>query len=140
MQVVDQDADDVAVVLVAQADVVKAAGVAQGDAAAGDLVVADAPVAVAAGGGGFGAGGVDLGGSALAGGGAVRAAGVVFDGELVELGLQVSDRVGGWLGAQPLLQGLLEPFDAPMFVKRPVLAAVVLAAAGSRIPLGRGSA
>lgn len=53
VQVVDEDAHDAAVVLVAQADVVQVSAVAQGDAAAGDLVVADAPVSDAAGGDGL---------------------------------------------------------------------------------------
>jgi hypothetical protein len=48
----------------------------------------------------------------------VRSAVVVVGDEGVEEGLELGDggRLG-WLGGQPLLHRLLEPFDAPMFVK-----------------------
>ena len=139
VQVVDEDPHDVTVVFVAESDVVQASAVAQGDAPAADLVVAEPPVPVAAGGGGFRAGGIGFGGGAL-GQGSVRSGVVVGGGELVELGLQVGEGRCGRLGAQPLLQGLLEAFDAPMFVKRPPAGRSGLVGAGSRRPLGRGSA
>ena len=41
--------------------------------------------------------------------GPVRPAGVVEGGELVELGLEFGHGGGGFLGAEPFLQGLLEP-------------------------------
>jgi hypothetical protein len=45
----------------------------------------------------------------------VRAAGVVDDGERVEQGLQLSEGGGlGCLGAEPVLQRLLEAFDFPL--------------------------
>ena len=115
----DQNADGDAVVLVAQADVVQASAVAQGDPAAGDLVVANAPVPVAAGGRSLRAGGVDLGRGAFSQG-SVRPGVVVGGGERVELGLQCAQGTGRWLGAQgtgrwlgaqPLLHGLLEALD-----------------------------
>ena len=65
---------------------------------------------------------------------------VVVVGEGIELVLQAVQVAGRRSCAEPALEGLVQALDAPMFVKRPVLAAVVLAAAGSRIPLGRGSA
>ena len=74
----DQDADVLAGVVVAQADVVQAFGVAQGDASGSvDDVVSQAPVAVASGGGGFGAGGVGLGWGGLRWQGSVPAVVVV---------------------------------------------------------------
>ena len=82
-----------------------------------DDVVADAVVGVGAavgGWGGFGAGVVDGGRGRLVGQGPVRAVVVVVLGERIEQGLQLchGPRLGG-LGAQPLLQGLLEPLDLP---------------------------
>ena len=51
---------------------------------------------------------------------------VVDAGEFVELGLPFGEG-GGWvLGSQPSFEGLLEPFDAPMFVKCCVVGLVVL--------------
>lgn len=97
-QVVDQDPHGVAVVLVAESDVVQASAVAPGDSSAGDLVVADAPVPVAAGGGGFGAGGVDLGRGAPDQGPMLP--GVVGGvGERVELGWEFVQGLRGRLGA-----------------------------------------
>jgi hypothetical protein len=43
--------------------------------------------------------------------GAVRANSVVVVAEAVELGLQVTDRVGSGLVSEPFFQGLLEPLD-----------------------------
>jgi hypothetical protein len=40
-------------------------------------------------------------------------------GEGVQLGLQLGHGGGGRAGGEPALQGLVEPFDAPMFVKPP---------------------
>ena len=99
----------------AEADVVQAAVVAQGDDAAGvDAVVADAVVAVRRAGCRWGR--LSVGrrrpGWGAAAEGAVGADGVVVAAEGVELGLQLAQGGGrgGWLG-EPLLEGLVEPFD-----------------------------
>ena len=94
------------------------AGDAEGDAAGFvDLVVADPVVRVAAAvfaRGGLGQGRVDGRGGRSVRERAVRPLLVVDRGELIEEGLQLRER-GGLLGlgAEPLLQGLLEPFDLP---------------------------
>ena len=109
-----------------EADVVEPAVDSEGDdAGVVDSVGADpvvdlaGPVGARA---GLGAGGVgsSWGGSVRQR--AVRAPVVVFVAESVEQHLELGDRGGlDGLGAQPLLEGLLEPLDAPMFVKRPQL-------------------
>ena len=84
----------------ADADVVEAAAVAQGEVAVGvDEVGADAVVGVggAVAGGGFGPGGVGGGGGLAVRQGPVRPAGVVVAGEGVEEGLELGE--GGGLGA-----------------------------------------
>jgi hypothetical protein len=58
--------------------------------------------------------------------GAVRPAGVVVAGELVELGLELGEGAGGGLGGEPFLQGLLESFDLALGL-RVVRPAVLLA-------------
>jgi hypothetical protein len=95
--------------------VVQPAGDAQGDAAAVvDAVVPDpvVGVGVAAGGGlGLGAGAVGGRGGGPVRQGPVRPAVVVGRGERVEQGLQLGEGGGlDGLGAQPLLEGLLEAF------------------------------
>ncbi len=58
----------------------------------------------------------------------MRSAVVVLVSERVEEDLQLGQGGGLlWLGSQPLLQGLLEPFDAPMFVKPRLVARRLLA-------------
>jgi hypothetical protein len=99
----------------ADADVVEAAAVAQGDGAGfADGVGADAVVGVGGpvAGDGFGPGGIRGGGGGPVRQGAVRAAGVVAGDEGVQEGLELGQvsRLG-CLGGQPFLQGLLEPFD-----------------------------
>ena len=109
------DGDGGAGVDPADADVAEAAVGAQGDGAVGlDAAGADG---VAGGcregaGDGFGAGGVGGGRGGPVRQGAVRPGGVVEAGELVEEGLQAGQVSGlGGLGAEPFLEGLLEPFD-----------------------------
>jgi len=116
VEVVDEHDDVGSGVGSAGADVLEPAGVAQGDDAAGvDAVVADTVVAVgvaAAGGAGLRAVAVGGGGGRSVWEGAVRAAVVVLVGEGVEQGLQLGQGGGlGGLGAEPLFEGLLEPFD-----------------------------
>jgi hypothetical protein len=120
VEVGDEEDDGGSGVGSSEADVVEAAVVAEGDPAGGvDAVVADpvVGVGVAAGGGGLGAGLVDGGGGGVCGEGAVGALVVVEGDEVVDEGLQLGDRVGWWLAGQPVFEGLLEAFDAPMFVK-----------------------
>jgi hypothetical protein len=102
------------------ADVVKAPADAQGEAAGViDAVAADPVVSVQAfAGGGFGAGCVGGGRGGATGHRAVRAVVVVFDNEGIDLGLQLGEVGGAGLIDQPAFEGLVEPFDAPMFVKR----------------------
>jgi hypothetical protein len=113
VEVGDEGQDAGAGVGAAQADVVEAAVVADGDdSAVVDAVVADA---VVGGGGqpgraGGGAGGEGGGGGAAAQR-AVRADGVVVAGEGVELVLQGGDVAGGGLAGEPFLQGLVEALD-----------------------------
>ena len=99
MPVADQDEDAGSGVAAAEADVVQAAVVPQGDhPAAVDGVLAGAPVGGVddgSGGAGFGPGAVGLGGGAPVEG-AVRADGVVVAAEGVELPLQVAQGGGGW--------------------------------------------
>ena len=95
---------------------VEPAVVAQADRApAVDLVVPDPVVGGddRAGGDGFRSGGVGLGGGAPVQG-AVGSLAVVVGGELVELALQDGGAGGAGPGGEPLLLGLVEPFDAPM--------------------------
>src|SRR5690348_16752431 len=98
----------------ADADVAAAAGGADGDGAVGvDAAGADVVAAGGCGrdGCGFGAGGVGGGGSGPVQG-AVRAAGVVMGGEVVEQGLQGGQVAGlGGLGGEPPFEGLPEPLD-----------------------------
>ena len=87
----------------ADAEVVHLAGAAEADLAeAVDVVVADPVVRIAA---LSGWGGFDAGGVGLCWGGAVQCpvgSGLVVDvGEGVELGLQLGDGGGGWLGGEP---------------------------------------
>jgi hypothetical protein len=97
----------------ADAEVVHAAGAAEGHLAFGvEPVVAQAVVAlgVAVGGGdGFGGGSVGVAGSAPAQG-AVGAVLVVVLAEGVEVALQLGDVRGWWSGSEPALQGLVEAF------------------------------
>ena len=114
VQVADQEQDAGSGVGAANADVVEASGVAEGDGAGVvDDVGADAVVGVGAAvaGRGFGPGVVGGGGGGPVLERAVRPAGVVVAGEGVELGLQVGEGRGGGPGGEPFLQGLLEPFD-----------------------------
>ena len=100
VEVGDEHHDSGSGVFVAEADVVEAAVVAEGDASGlVDAVVADPVVGVAAavGGGGFGAGGVGDGGGGPLGEGAVRSLGVVDADEAVEEGLELGDG-GGLVG------------------------------------------
>lgn len=62
--------------------------------------------------GGLGAGevGLDQGAPVQ---GAVRPDGVVVAAELIELGLESGDGGGAGLAVEPLLDGLVEPFDLP---------------------------
>jgi hypothetical protein len=105
VEVGDEEQDAGAGVGATEADVEEFAAVAEGDAAGlVDPVSADAVVAHdgdgGCGGGGLGAGGEDLGGGA-AGEGPVGSDGVVVGGEVVELGLQLGQGVGGGLFGQP---------------------------------------
>jgi hypothetical protein len=114
VQVADEHQDAGPGVGSAGADVVEAAGVAEGELAVGvDAVSADA-VAGAGGpaaGGGFGPGSVCGGGGLAAGQGAVRPLVVAAGGERAGESLERGEVGGlGVLGGQPFLQGLLEPF------------------------------
>jgi hypothetical protein len=106
----------------ADADVAQAAGDAQGDRPGFiDLVGADAIVGVmvaVVSGGRLGSGAIGGGRGGAVRERAVRPLVVVDLDERVEQGLELDDR-GRWprLCAQPVLEGLLEAFDAPMFVK-----------------------
>ena len=110
----DQDQDGFPGVAAAEADVVQAAVVAQGDdAGVVDAVVADAVVAGVdrgAGGDGFRAGGVGLRGCPPAQR-AVRPDLVVVVPELVEQRLQLPDGGGSGLVVEPFLQSLVEALD-----------------------------
>ena len=129
-----------------ESDVVEPGVVPDGDAPGlVDGVVADSPVRVDddSAGGGLGAGGVGVGGGAACDC-AVRADVVVVVAELVERGLQLPDCAGGVPG-EPLLLGLVEVLDAPMFVKPPrarssALTALWLGAGGCCRSRGRCSA
>ncbi len=113
VEVVDEHEDVGAGVGSADADVVESAVVAQGDRSGGvDAVVADAVVGSSAGAGGSGLGQQPV--DDRRGAAAQRGVGplvVVELAERVELGLEVGDRRGGWLGAEPAFEGLLEAFD-----------------------------
>jgi hypothetical protein len=117
VQVVDEQQDVGSGVGSADADVVEAAAVVEGDFAGGvGAVGADAVVGVVlpVAGGGFGPGGVGGGGGGLVGQGAVRPLVVVVAGEGVQQGLEFGGAGGlGVLGAQPVLQGLLESLRLP---------------------------
>lgn len=116
--VVDEHQDVGSGVGSADADVVQAAVVADGDGAGGvDAVGADSGVGVGGAGfdvagAGFGQGGVG-GGRGAAVQGAVRAAGVVDLAEGVQLGLEVGDGPGWVLGGEPAFEGLVPAFDLP---------------------------
>ena len=117
----DEHGDGLAGVATAHADVVEVSGVADGElAVAVDGVASDA-VAVDGDGGqlgvGFGAGGEGFEGSAPADG-PVGPGRVVGVGEAVEVMLQSSSAADGSLFGEEAFQGLVEPLDAPMFVKR----------------------
>src|SRR5262249_40278147 len=72
-------------------------------------------VGAAVAGGGFGPGGVGGGGGGPVRQGAVRAAGVVDGGERVQQGLELAEGGGlPRLGAEPVLECLLESFDLPL--------------------------
>ena len=110
---VDEDGHRLTFVGGADAEVVHPAGAAEADLAeAVDVVGADPVVRIAAlsGWGGFDGGGIGLGW-----GGAVQCpvgSDLVVDvGEGVELGLQLGDGGGGWLGGEPAFLGLVEAFD-----------------------------
>ena len=113
--VLGQDQDAGSGVGSADADGVEPALVAQGDLPAGvDAVAAESVVGVgtAVAGGGLGAAGVDRGRGGSVRQGAVRTVVVVGLDEGVDQRLQLADRGRlDRLGAQPLLQGLLEAFD-----------------------------
>ena len=117
--VVDEEEDGGSGVGSSDADVVESAVVAEGDDAAGvDAVAADSLAAVCGGGSGlcFGESLVRDGwGDAVEG--AVGAGGVVEVDEGVELVLECVVGVGGLQGGEVAFEGLLEAFDAPMFVK-----------------------
>ena len=105
----------------ADADVVESAGVADGELAVGvHPVPADAEVLAdldaLSGGDGVGSGGPG-GDGGLPVDAAVGPVVVVVVGEGVQLGLQVSQGGGRLLMDEPVLLGLVEAFDAPMFVK-----------------------
>src|SRR5262249_8586509 len=113
VQVLDQEQDVGSGVGPANADVVELAAIAEGGAAGrvGD-VAAGAVVGVGGPGAGCGRGpgGVGGGRGLAVRQGPVRPLGVVVAGEGVQEGLELADGAGlGWLGGQPLLQGLPEP-------------------------------
>ena len=109
--VADEHEDWGAGPVVADADVVESAGVAQGEfAVAVDAVCADAEVLadLDALSDGDGAGsGCPGGGGGAAADGVVGAVVVVVVGEGVELGLEFDEAGGGGLAGQPVLQGLV---------------------------------
>ncbi len=109
--VVGERQDACAGVADADAEVVHAAGAAQGHAAfAVEPVVAQSVVpgvVSVAGGDGFGGRAVDLAGGAAVQG-AVRAALVVVLAELLQLPLKLGQGPGGWSGREPALQGLVK--------------------------------
>jgi hypothetical protein len=113
LEVVDEHQDAGSGVGPADADVVEAAVVAEGEFAVGvDAVGADAVVVVGGlgGGGGFGPGRVDGGRGGPVGQGAVRPGGVVDAGEGVEQVLELGEGGGlAGLAGQPFPGGLLEP-------------------------------
>jgi hypothetical protein len=113
VQPVDEHQDGSAGQAGSDADVVESAVVSEGDRAlVVDPVVPDSVVGAddRAGGDGFRSGGVGLGRRSAAEG-AVRPDGVVVALEAVQLALQLGDGGGGGLGGEPLLQGLVEPFN-----------------------------
>jgi len=117
MPVVDQHDDGCLGVGSSDTDVVEFALVAEGEFSVSvDFVVTDAQVGGRGGWCCFGEQPV-FGGWGCADG-SVGSVMVVGGGELVEQGLECA--AGGcWRsGAEPLFEGLLEAFDAPMFVKR----------------------
>jgi hypothetical protein len=144
VEVGDESEDVFPAVFAAQADVAQSAVVAQRDHAAGvDLVAAD-PVVDGDRGlcwTGFRAGVEGLLGGAATDG-AVRSDAVVVVAEPVELALQLGQGAGWSLGGEPLLLGLVEPLDAPMFVKPQFRVPLVLLedVAGWSRSLGRCSA
>ena len=114
MSVSGEDQHVSAAVAASDADVVQAAGVAEGElAVAVDGVVADSPAGVVEGDAGRGCLGSGLIGllGCSASQGAVGPDGVVVVPEVVELALELGDRAGPGLGGQPALLGLVEPFD-----------------------------
>ncbi len=112
VEVCDEQGDVGAGVGSADADVVHAGAVSEGDGAGlVDAVVADAVVgAGAAGGAGLGEQVVGYGGCAPVEA-AVGASVVVLVDEGVELGLEAGEISGAWLGGELALEGLLEAFD-----------------------------
>jgi len=107
---VDEDGHRLTFVGGADAEVVHAAGAAEADLAeAVGVVVADPVVRLGA---SVGWGGFDGGAIGVGWGGAVERTvgpGLVVDvGEGVELGLQLGEGGGGWLGGEPAFQGLLD--------------------------------
>lgn len=121
VSVLDEDEDAGSGVGSADADRVEPSGVAEGDLAGGvDAVGSDPVVAVggAVAGAGFGSGGVGGRRGRPGGQGPVWAVLVVECDERVEQPLQLGE-AGGLVGlrGEPVLEGLLEAFDAPMFVK-----------------------
>jgi hypothetical protein len=116
VQVLDKQDDDGSGVGSPDADVAEPTGDAQRDAPGFvDAVSADPVVGVGAAvaaRSGFGQRGVDGGGRCAVRQGPVRAVVVVGLDELIEQGLQLGEGGGlSGLGADPLLEGLLEPFD-----------------------------
>ncbi len=113
LQVADEHQDAGSGVGPADADVVEAAGVAEGELAVGiNAVGADPVVAAGAGlaGGGLGPGVIGGGGGGPVRQGSVRPLVVVDPREDIQQGLQLGEVVGlGILGGEPFLQGLLEP-------------------------------
>ncbi len=111
----DEHEDAGAGPVVADADVVQAAVVPEGEfAVAVDAVLADAEVfadvCALPGRGGAGPGGPGCGRS-LPVDAPVRAFGVVVGGEVVQLGLQLGDGRRWWQAGESLLEGLVQPFD-----------------------------
>ena len=119
--IVDEEKDGGSGVGSSDADVVESAVVAEGDDAAGvDAVVSDA-LACVIGGGSWCGFGESLVGDAWCDAveGSVWALVVVGVDERVELVLESDGGVGGVEGVEVAFEGLLEAFDAPMFVKPP---------------------
>jgi len=128
VQVLDEHQDAGPGVGAADADVVEPAVDAQGQLAVFVHAVGADPVVGVGGpvaGGGLGPGGVGGGRGGPVRQRAVRPAGVVEAGEGVEQGLELAEGGGlGPLGAQPVLEGLLEPLDLALglrVVRFPVL-------------------